>query len=167
VRRPLYRGGVPAREPLVVEFHEQRRSAIVDRMVEMARSGAGWINFSPGLDVDEPPESGTGLGALLGGRGPTVPLATWTPARRKDPTTIGIQHGEGPRAIRLLAERGVPLPDGWRTVQDHPRRGLVVVVPAGDTAAELDGVLGWLLRAAGALCPVPRTGEWRAYVHGA
>jgi hypothetical protein len=26
-------------------------------------------------------------------------------------------------------------------------------------------VLDWLLRATGALCPVPRTGEWRAYCY--
>jgi hypothetical protein len=43
-----------------------------------------------------------------------------------------------------------------------------VVVPAvavpTDEAA-LDAVLDWLLRAAGALCPVRRTGEWRAYCY--
>jgi hypothetical protein len=26
-------------------------------------------------------------------------------------------------------------------------------------------VLDWLLRATGVLCPVPRTGEWRAYCY--
>ena len=30
---------------------------------------------------------------------------------------------------------------------------------------ELDAVLDWLLRATGVLCPVPRTGEWRAYCY--
>ena len=30
---------VPAREPDVVEFHEQRRSPVVDRMVDLAEAG--------------------------------------------------------------------------------------------------------------------------------
>jgi hypothetical protein len=41
-----------------------------------------------------------------------------------------------------------------------------VLIPSPATAPpELDAVLDWLLRAAGALCPVPRTGEWRAYCY--
>jgi hypothetical protein len=157
---------VPAREPLVIEFHEQRRSAVVDRMVTMARSGTGWINLSPGLDVDEPPPTRSALTSLVGARGPDVPLATWTPARRRDPASVGIQHGQGPKVVELLAQRGVPLPGTWRTLQDHPKRGLVVVPPPGDSPTDLDEVLDWLLRASATLCPVRRTGEWRAYCHG-
>ena len=158
---------MPTREPVVVDFHEQRRSAVVSRMAAMAAAGAGWINLSPGLDVDEPPPERSGLGALLAARGPTVPLATWAPAQGREPASAGIQHNQGPRAAAMLAERGVPVPDGWRIRQDHPRRGLVVVpalaVPTDEAA--LDTVLDWLLRAAGALCPVRRTGEWRAYCY--
>jgi hypothetical protein len=156
---------VPTREPVVVEFHEQRRASVVERMRAMAEAGAGWINLSPGLDVDVPPPPRSALASLLTSRGPTVPLATWAPAHRRDPATVGIHHGEGPRALALLAERGVALPDGWRRLQDHPKRGLVLVPTPATSAAELDGVLGWLLRATGALCPVRRTGEWRAYCH--
>ena len=65
----------------------------------------------------------------------------------------------------LLADRGVALPEGWRRMQDHPKRGLVLVPTPGSTAEELDAVLAWLLRATAALCPVRRTGEWRAYVY--
>ena len=51
-------------------------------------------------------------------------------------------------------------------LQDHPKRGLVLVPTAGDHRRdELDTVLDWLLRATGALCPVRRTGEWRALVY--
>jgi hypothetical protein len=162
---------VPSREPLVVEFHEQRRSEVVERMDAMAAAGTGWINFSPGLDVDVPPPSRSAFASLVGGRGPDVPLATWAPARGRDPATVGIQHGQGPRAVDLLAERHVPLPDGWRKLQDHAKRGLVVATAptgAGDRAGvgPLDEVLDWLLRATAALCPVPRTGEWRAYCYG-
>jgi hypothetical protein len=157
---------VPAREPAVVEFHEDRRSAVVDRMSAYTAAGGGWINLSPGLDVDVPPPPRSALAGLIGARGPTVPLSTWTPAQRRDPATVGIQHGEGPRAIDLLTERGASLPDGWRKVQDHPKRGLVVVPPEATTLEALDAVLEWVLRAAGALCPVPRTGAWRAYCYG-
>jgi hypothetical protein len=65
----------------------------------------------------------------------------------------------------MLAERGIPLPEGWRRLQDHPKRGLVLIPTPGASDDELDAVLDWLLRATGALCPVPRTGEWRAYCY--
>ena len=89
---------MPTREPVVVDFHEQRRSAVVSRMAAMAAAGAGWINLSPGLDVDEPPPERSGLGALLAARGPTVPLATWAPSQGREPASAGIQHSQGPRA---------------------------------------------------------------------
>ncbi|HET6949278.1 MAG TPA: hypothetical protein VFI47_02825 [Acidimicrobiales bacterium] len=156
---------MPAREPVVVEFPEERRAAVVERMARMAAAGAGWVNVSPGLDVDVPPPPPSGLGALFSGRGPTVPLGTWTPAHGRSPATIGIQHGQGPRAVRTLGERGVPVPAGWRVTQDNPRRGLIVQPSTGSTGEALDEVLAWLLTATGALCPVRRTGEWRAYCY--
>ena len=155
---------VPTRQPVVVEFQEEERDSVVARMRAMSDAGVGWINFSPGLDVDEPPPEQSALGALLGARGPTVPLATWAPAQGREPASAGIQHAQGIRTVATLAERGVPLPDGWLVRQDHPRRGLVVV-PPDDAGHDLDGDLAWLLRAAGALCPVRRTGEWRAYCY--
>lgn len=156
-----------AREPLVVEFNELRRTPVVDRMVTMAERGkGGWINLSPGLDVDTPPPTRTALASWVGARGPVVPLATWTPARRRDPQTVGIHHGEGPGGLALLADRGVALPEGWRRLQDHPKHGLVLAPPQATGTEHLDGVLDWLLRATGALCPVRRTGEWRAHVYG-
>ncbi|HEX5367447.1 MAG TPA: hypothetical protein VFW63_12390 [Acidimicrobiales bacterium] len=170
---------MPARPPDVVEFHEQRRWALVVRMVGLATSGAGWVNLSPGLDVDVPPPGPSPLASLFGSRGPTVPLGTWAPAPRPDAAaSVGIRHGRGPRAIGRLAARHVTVPAGWRVVQDHPKRGLVLAVPPrpgepgpagggpGTTLHDdLDTVLRWLLRATAALCPVPRTGEWRAEVH--
>jgi hypothetical protein len=150
------------REPLVVEFHEDRRDPVVDRMTDMAARQAGWLNLSPGLDMDVPPPVRGPLAALLGSRGPTVPLATWTPPRGRDPATAGIEHPEGPQAVRLLTERGAPVPAGWRVLQDHPKRGLVVAVVGGQDRADLDRALVWLVVATGTLCPWPRTGEWRA-----
>jgi hypothetical protein len=156
---------VASPEPLIVEFREDHRDAVVDRMVLMASAGAGWINFTPGLDLDVPPAPRSPLASLLTARGPTVPLGTWMPRQGRDPSTVGIEHPEGPRAIAQLAERGVALPQGWRVLQDHPKRGVVLAVTAGDEPAELDSTLDWLLTATGVLCPWPRTGEWRALCH--
>jgi hypothetical protein len=61
-----------------------------------------------------------------------------------------------------LRDLGLPLPEGWRITQDHPRRGLVAQVPA---AADDHAVIDWLLRAAQAVCAVPSTGRWIASVY--
>ena len=53
------------------------------------------------------------------------------------------------------------VPTGWRVRQDHPRRGLVIMVPAEQ---DHDSTLSWLLRAGAALSAVPLTGAWRAAV---
>lgn len=156
-------------EPLVIEFSEEHRASVVKRMEAMTAARQGWVNFTPGLDVDFPPPQRTVLAGLFGARGPDVPLATWAPPSKGDrePATAGIQHGQGPRIAARLAELGLAVPEGWRMLQDHPKRGLVCAVPASNSPAELDAMLDWLLRAAGALCPIPRTGEWRALCYRA
>jgi hypothetical protein len=156
-------------EPLVIEFDEQHRRAVVGRMVTMAGNRQGWVNLTPGLDVDVPPPQRSVLANLFGARGPDVPLATWAAQTRSDrePSTVGIHHGRGPKAAQRLAAEGLVLPDGWRLLQDHPKRGFVCAVPTTTDEAELDGVLDWLLRATGSLCPIPRTGEWRALCYRA
>jgi hypothetical protein len=158
---------VPTPEPVIVEFEETRRGAVVRRMARMAEAQAGWINLSPGLDVEEPPPARSALSSLLAARGPLVPMGTWVPAHGREPATVGIEHGEGPRAVRTLEDRDVAVPPGWRVAQDHPRRGLVVVPRPAATDQERDAVLAWLLRATAALCPVRRSGQWRAYCYEA
>ena len=157
-------------EPLVIEFHEDERKALVQRMVVMATKRDGWVNVTPGLDVDFPPPPRPALSGLFTARGPDVPLATWRPPNKpseREPATVGIQHAQGTRTIQRLAEGGVPVPEGWRRLQDHPRRGLVLAVPHSSEPAELDAVLHWLLRATALLCPIRRTGEWRALCYRA
>lgn len=115
--------------------------------------GAIFANLSPGVAPTEvTPRSG--LGQLFGNRGPFVPLATWTPGE------IGLQHAAGQRAARLLAERGCAVPEAWYVVSDNPKRGLVVRTY---NATPRDAI-GWLMRAAAMLCPVPITGPWVATV---
>ena len=116
--------------------------------------GAAFVNLHPGVDAAEVPPASS-LAGLFGSRGPIVPLATWTPGE------IGLQHGVGQRVTRFLAERGVPVPDDWYAVAEHPKRGLVLrtyQTPVRD-------VLEWLVRAATATCPLDITGPWHAVVH--
>lgn len=116
--------------------------------------GARFVNLHPGVDADEVPPSGI-FGGLFGNRGPIVPLATWTPGES------GLQHGVGQRVQRFLEERGVPVPEAWYVVAEHPKRGLVV--RTYDTPVEQ--VLTWLVRAATVACPLEITDPWVAVVH--
>jgi hypothetical protein len=110
-----------------------------------------FVNLRPGAEEDDvPPVSG--FSQLFGNRGAIVPLATWTPDE------LGLQHGTGQRAKPFLADHGVPVPDEWYVVSDHPRRGIVI---RPYDASPADG-LRWLVRAATVACPVPITRPWRA-----
>lgn len=156
-------------EPLVIEFDEATRDAVVKRMTAMASARQGWINLTPGLDVDVPPQPRSMMGSLFSARGPEIPLGTWSAPSRtgREPATVGIQHGRGPQVLAQLREAGLAMPSGWRRLQDHPRRGLVCAIPTVDDPGELDQVLDWLVRATGYLCPLPRTGQWRAVCYRA
>ncbi len=129
--------------------------------------GGGWVNCSPEVaDEDRPPPQGPF--AIFGTVGPAVPTATYVPSRpgrggAVQPAEAGIQHGAGRRAALRLRQSGPGIPAGWRVVQDHPRRGLVVRLPDGVPDGD---VLRWLVDAAAALCSVPTTGRWRASVYG-
>jgi hypothetical protein len=114
---------------------------------------SGWLNAWPDVDPDEVPPTSSGLFGLFSARGPVVPLCTWHPGER----SAGIQHAAGPK----VAQR-VEVPAGWRVVQDHPRRGLVVRVPPEVPDLE---VVRWLVGAGARLCPVPRRDRWIAELH--
>jgi hypothetical protein len=114
---------------------------------------AVFINISPGVDADDvPPRSA--LAHLLGNRGPTVPLATWTPGE------IGVQHMAGQRVTRFLAERGCPVPEEWYVVDEHPKRGLVLKTYASPATETLT----WLVEACRRLCPLDVPYPWQAVV---
>ncbi len=152
--------------PVELEFTAHDDPEVLGTMAVVEAGGTGWINLEPVVDDDhQPPEPGPF--AFLGGSTHRVPVATWVPGRRPEgaearPAAVGLQHATGPRVAGRLRDLGVPLPEGWRVTQDHPRRGLVVTVPAG---TDHGTVLEWLLRAAAAVCQVETTGRWRAEVH--
>ncbi len=154
-------------EPQYVEFQPDRAEEVVAAMEAVGRAGAGWVNFEPAVEVDHVAAAGSSTFAMFSGRGPVVPLGTWTPAQaprrgRGEPAMLGLQHPAGSKAKPLLAEHGHPVPDGWVVVQDHVRKGLVVALPEHITATE---ALSWLLRAARLLSTIPLSGGWRAAIY--
>lgn len=148
-----------------VEFTEEGVDAIAAVMSALA-DGSGWLTIDPAVDEAFEPPMPSLLGRLVSGRGPAVPRANWVPAsigpRRREPVSIGILHGTGAGAADLLAEKGIGIPDRWRVVADHSKRGLVAWVPIDVPHHE---VLAWLLTASRALTRVPLAGSWRAAVH--
>ena len=144
-------------------------SVVVRRMQQLEESGdgSGWINLAPGHPddrIDGLPRRAL-LEKWLSGRGPKVPMATWTPpivGRKPVPGAAGVEHGAGPNALDQLDEAGVPLPDGWRKLQDHAIRGIVVEPSPG---AGCDEVLSWLLDACRHLCGTDIDDDWTAEIH--
>ena len=159
---------MPIDEPDYVEFTPDDPAPVVALMEAMVAAHQGWINFEPAVLVDDVPPPRSGLGALISGRGPDVPRATWPPGEarpgRTEPPTVGVQHGSGPGARARLAERGRAVPDGWVVLQDHSKKGLVVAVPP---TVDHASVVDWLLGASALLSQVPLTGRWRAAVYSA
>ena len=152
--------------PDQLDFVTGELDGLRDRMTDLAATGTGWVNIRPVIDPDDEPPP-PGLFAIFGGSVHKVPTATWMPGKRvangtAKPTTVGLQHAAGPRVVAKLAGLGLPLPDGWRVTQDHPRRGLVAHVPPDASPAV---TMDWLVRAASVVCAVPITGRWTASIH--
>lgn len=155
-------------EPRYLEFDVDQLDEVLAAMDAASQAQKGWINFEPAVRLDDLPPPDGGFFSLFSGRGPAVPLATWTPAStegrgRAQPAMIGLQHPAGGKAKPLLERFGHPVPDGWPVTQDYVKKGLVVAVPP--TAAN-DDVVRWLLRAATLLSTLPLAGGWRATIYG-
>jgi hypothetical protein len=151
--------------PEEIEFVPEQFGPVLTRMAALTAAASGWVNIRPIIEAEhEPPPPGPL--SIFGGSIHKVPTATWMPGKVErsgsiGATRVGLQHSGGPRVVATLRDLGMALPEGWRVVQDHPRRGLVAKLPAGADDAE---VLEWLIQAAGTLCAVPHTGRWRAEV---
>lgn len=139
-------------------------AAATEAMAQLSVDGRGWLDITP-AGVEPPPP--TSVWGRINGRGPTTPRLTWTAPRsdrrRSEPAAIGIEHASGPKALNRLERAGHPLPSGWRRVQDHPMRGLVVEPPED---AGPDEVLGWALRAV-TILGAPDVERWTVRVLGA
>ncbi len=152
-----------------ISFESSDLSPVVGEMERLVArgDGLGWINVGPALrddQIDRLP-SPTVLGRWFSGRGPAVPMATWTPPTEAPGgalPTVGVEHGVGPKALDQLRDAGTPLPAGWRKVQDHAKNG--IVAHPSSQASHTD-VLGWLLSVCWALCPIDIEDHWLAEVH--
>jgi hypothetical protein len=157
-----------ARTPEVVEFRpadEASVEGIVRAMSELSAAQQGWINLYPGVHPDDEPPPPSILGSLFSGTGPPIPACTWVApqAGQKPPhPELGILHKSGSKAVRTLDAEGITVPDHWKVLADHPKRGLVIAVHPDSPHAE---VLGWLVRAGAALTRVPLTGSWQAAIN--
>jgi hypothetical protein len=151
-----------ASEPVVVEFRSDDRGRILAHMDAASARRRGWMNLQP-VPVNEE-EAATTTSIFSGPSPPKLPLCTWKVEERRGrvETTLGIQHGMGTRIAARLRETGVTAAPEWRVLQDHRRRGLVVLVPQD---AESEVVLDWLLRAGELLALVATTGNWAAELY--
>ena len=158
------RRGGPSAE---FEFRADDTGVVLAHMDRLGSAHRGWLNLQPGFDEDDAPSTASGVfGLIFAASVHNVPVCTWVAGAvgrtGPEPDELGVQHAAGRRIVGELARRGLPLPEGWRWVQDHPRRGLVVRTPVGAGHGEQ---LDWLLRVGLELSTVPLTGDWRALVY--
>ena len=150
----------------ILEFLPEHLDPVVEVMGELAADNSGWLTIDPAVLEEHMPPLPSAFGRLVSNRGPYVPRSTWVPAdverRRPEPMSVGILHATGPRVEARLADKDVPVPERWRAVSDHPKRGLVLYVPID---VDHRDILTWVLDAATALTRVPLTGQWRAAIH--
>ncbi|MBA2497544.1 MAG: hypothetical protein H0V33_10710 [Acidimicrobiia bacterium] len=154
----------------VVECTADDLQAVAVVLEELSTAGTGWVNVDPEAALDPqdlPPPRGF-LSYRLGARGPDIPRATWTAPGARTPANVGIHHAAGVRANDQLRDAGRPVPETWRLLQDHPKRGLVLALPTptgSDALPTHEGTLRWLLAATTILSRVPLTGWWAAEIH--
>ncbi len=157
---------MPRSTPEQIEFRYDEWEPVLARITELAGARHGWINLYPEATEHQDPEIEPGSPSLLASmfksRASLVPMGTWVAATDKDPASVGLSHGLRQKVAPRLREAGVFAPDGWKLVQDNPRRGLVVQLPEPTTS---DEVLHWLMSAIDALSPVGITGHWLAEIH--
>lgn len=146
-----------------VEFDEDDLSPIEAVLADLQGHRRGWVNFVPEVEDGHDPGPRSMVAAIFSARGDAIPHATWKAAETEDGrSTLGIEHGSGPRALDRLVDRQLGLAQGWMKVADHPRRGLVV---SAHREVPLADQLWWLLASSHALSTVPLTGAWLAKVY--
>jgi hypothetical protein len=136
------------REVKRIDFSVDELTTVIASMEGLAVAGDGWINLLPKINDDDERPPPLGFYALFSGGGTSVTVCTWVPANRehrgRNQPSIGITHATGRRVVAQLGSLGLPVPATWFVEQDHPRRGLVIRVPAD---APNEEVLTWVLRA--------------------
>jgi hypothetical protein len=149
-----------------LQFSVASLTPIVARMDRLAAAGDGWVNFVPSISDRRERPTTLGFMALFSGGGSGATMITWIPGRSDKRgavgPSLGITHATGHRAVAALASADVPVPATWTIEQDHPRRGLILRLPAD---AGNEEVVTWAVRAVGALNTPRQLTSWRAEVH--
>ena len=160
---------MPIDPALEIPFTVDDVEPAVGPVREVIASGRGWVNLAPDVEPGTEPPRRNLFASIFSSRGPILPLATISPAAdRRDgheglaDLALGLQHAGGPRALETLASLGHPLPERWRKVSDHPRRGLVVSAPGTDDPHQL---VRWLVGAGELLTQVELDEGWVARVY--
>jgi len=142
---------VPTQPLKEIEFGRDDSSEVVAAMAEIAAApgAGGWVNIGPALTDEQaaqvPPKSG--LAAWFSGRGPAVAMGTWMPSSiggRPRAAQVGVEHGQGPNALKRLREAGLELPGGWLKRQDHAKHGVVIELGGDD---DLSVAVEWIIDA--------------------
>ena len=151
-----------------VEFSVDGVTQIVACMARLALAGDGWINLIPKIADDFEGPTSLGFLTLVGAGASGVTMCTWIPAshdNRKEGSraSLGITHVTGRRALPVLNySSAAPTPETWLVEQDHPRRGLILRVPADEPHEQL---LVWALQAVGVLSAPRDIRRWRADIY--
>ncbi len=163
----------------LVDFTPDDLSVVLAEMNEIGQARNGWVNVRPVPLEDPADEQLTEFVATP----PVAPVGlfarwrlvlvegTWVPGKigrnGAEDASVGLSHPAGRFAVRQLRDAGVAVPDGWRVIVDHAKRGLVLSVPdgPGGAADATATVLSWLLEAGPVLGPDQITGRWRAEIH--
>ena len=92
-----------------------------------------WFNIEP--DVDERSiHTGSIFWKAFSSRGPRIPQFTWTSATYRkgnyQPSEIWLTHPTGIAVLERIKGFQINIPDEWRLIQDHPKRGIVFQLPA-------------------------------------
>ena len=87
-----------------------------------------WFNIEP--DVDERSiHTGSIFWKAFSSRGPRIPQFTWTSATDRkgnyQPSESGLTHPTGIAVLERIKGFQINIPDEWRLIQDHPKRGIV------------------------------------------
>lgn len=143
----------------------EQPSRVLDEMSRLIAQGHGWINLRPEIPPDVTAPGRSMMSQFFRRNSPDVALGTWMPdaAHKSGPRQVlGLQHGLGTKVRPLLGDLGLSPGERWRRIQDSPRRGLLVGVPAEEDHLT---VLRWLLELTVAVTRVPTTGVWEVTVY--
>lgn len=149
-----------------VHFSADDPAQIVACMARLTAAEDGWINLIPKVDENDERPTSLRFLTLISGGAMGLTMCTWIPGghNRRGPIgpSLGITHLTGHRVFGELRARAVAVPGSWFVEQDHPRRGLVLRVPADEPH---EHVLAWAIKAVDALSDGRITTRWRADVY--